>query len=79
VLQQALKFMVGYKSLRSASYENFCFIRRLETGMMAQKILREAKKRKLEVNVQSLIENKKKFSITRALLNIRLAFIMWKE
>jgi hypothetical protein len=79
VLQQALKFMVGLRSLRSASYDHYCFIRKLETGMMAQRIIRDAQKRKKEINVPVLLANKNKFNLIKAMLNIRLAFIMWKE
>lgn len=79
MLQQALKFMIGLRSLRTGSYESFCFIRRLETGMIANRIIREAKKRKKDINVQSFVANKKKFNLIRALLNLKFAFHMWKE
>jgi hypothetical protein len=71
--------MIGYRSLLTASYENFCFIRRLETGMMAERILRDAQKSKQQVIVKQLKDNKNKFNIIRALINIKLAFTIWKE
>lgn len=71
--------MIGLRALQSATYENYCFIRSLETGMIAQKILSDAKKKKQTVNVKKLLDNKKKFNIVRAMINMKLAFTIWKE
>ncbi len=71
--------MFGNKALRSSDYENFRFIKQLEAGMIADKLVGQAKKRHIIVNIDSLKSNKIKYNLVQGYLNMKIALAIWKE
>lgn len=79
VLQLALKFMFGNKALRGAGYKTYKFIRDLETGMIADKILSQPKYKNKKVSGKKFKEMAKRFNFASKIMTMKIAFMVWKE
>lgn len=78
-MNQALKFMFGHHALRTATYDNYSFIRRLEAGMMADMLMADGKSINRKVTRKELELNKKTFNMAKGMLNLKVALKCWKE
>lgn len=79
VLQLAMKFMFGNRTMQGSDSFNYNYIKKIEAGMIADRLLQDARLENTRVRVSKYKKNQYKFNPVRLIMNMKVALKVWKE